>query len=81
LLFSAGDCDLEWCDGLGMLIILIALLYLGLSYYYIFKKFFGRWIYKSIMEPISEKWSRLMAKRWTELLLKWFCFFIIKKQI
>jgi len=46
-----------------MLIILIAVLYLGLSYYYILKKFFGRWIYKSIMEPISENWSRLMTIR------------------
>jgi len=46
-----------------MFVILIALLYLGLSYYYIIKKFFGRWIYKSIMEPISEKWNGLMTKR------------------
>jgi len=46
-----------------MLIILIVLLYLGLSYYYILKKFFGRWIYKNIMKPISEKWNRLMTKR------------------
>jgi hypothetical protein len=46
-----------------MLIILIALLYLGLSYYYIFKKLFGRWIYKNIMEPISGKWNGLMTNR------------------
>jgi len=73
LLYSAGDCDLEWCDGLGMLIILIVLVCLGISYYYILKKFFGRWICKNIMEPTSEKWNRLMTKRCTELMLKWFC--------
>lgn len=73
LLFFAGDCDLEWCDGLGMLIILISLVCLGLAYYYIIKKFFGKWIYKSIMEPTSEKWGTLMTKRWTELMLKRLC--------
>jgi hypothetical protein len=25
------------------------------------------------MEPISEKWNSLMAKRWTELMMKWLC--------
>jgi hypothetical protein len=46
-----------------MFIIIIALLYLGLAYYYIIKKYFGRVIYKTIMEPISEKFNRLMTKR------------------
>lgn len=64
---TQGDCDLEWCDGLGMFIIIIALLYLGLSYYYIIKKFFGRVIYKTVMEPISEKFNRLMTKRYLKV--------------
>jgi hypothetical protein len=71
--FFSGDCDLEWCDGLGMFIILISLLYLGLVYYHIIKKLFGRRVYRSIMVPVSKWWNRLMTRRWPRLMLECLC--------
>jgi hypothetical protein len=76
-----GDCDLEWCDGVGLLIILILLTYLGLIYYHIIKKFFGMLIYKNILTPIHEWWNRLMAHRWGCLDFKCTFFYIIVKPI
>jgi pyrimidine nucleoside transport protein len=59
----SGDCDLEWCDGVGLLIILLVLIYLGLIYYHIIKKLFGMFVYNNILMPIHEWWNRLMTYR------------------
>lgn len=69
VMFSSaqGDCDLEWCDGLGMFIILIALLYLGLLYYHIIKKRLGQLVYRRIMKPVSKWWNRLMTYRYLKV--------------
>ncbi|KDR11084.1 Sodium/nucleoside cotransporter 1 [Zootermopsis nevadensis] len=64
---AQGDCDLEWCDGLGILIIILGLVYLGLLYYHIIKKFFGMFLERNILIPIHNQWHRLMAYRYLKL--------------
>ncbi|XP_012218267.1 uncharacterized transporter YutK [Linepithema humile] len=42
--FSENHCDLQWCDGYGLLLILVGLTYIGLFYFFIVKRYFGKYI-------------------------------------
>lgn len=48
-------CGMQWCDGYGMLLLLLFFIYFGLFYYKIFKRFLGKKIHESIINPVSEK--------------------------
>ena len=55
--------ELDWCDGVGFLIILNAVVYLGLFYFQVVKKFWGRQIYKSVLKPIEKGFDRAWSYR------------------
>ena len=46
--------DIDWCAGIGMLIILTIIVYSGLFYYKIFQPFWGDITYSKIILPISK---------------------------
>ncbi|XP_069702912.1 uncharacterized transporter YutK-like isoform X2 [Periplaneta americana] len=64
-----GECSLEWCDGVGLLIILLALVYFGLFYYFIIKKFFGRFIFRKVFKPINNGWNKLVKNRYLRIVI------------
>ncbi|XP_066597196.1 uncharacterized transporter YutK [Prorops nasuta] len=43
---NSKDCQFEWCDGYGMLLLLFVFSYGGLLYYKVVKRHFGKWIKK-----------------------------------
>ena len=45
--------EFEWCDGLGFLLIITGMVYLGLLYFLVLKPFAGPPINKAIVEPIG----------------------------
>lgn len=49
---------MDWCDGVGFLIVFTALIYLGLFYFQVVKKFWGESIYKSVMKPAGDAFDR-----------------------
>ncbi|XP_012522524.1 solute carrier family 28 member 3 isoform X2 [Monomorium pharaonis] len=52
------DCDFEWCNGYGLLLILVALIYLGLFYFLIVKRYFGKHILQCC-QPVTNYLKRL----------------------
>ncbi|PNF32372.1 hypothetical protein B7P43_G10102 [Cryptotermes secundus] len=62
------ECDLEWCDGLGMLLIIVVLVYTGLAYYYIIKKHCSKTLYK-VLKPICRWLSTLMEHRYRKAVI------------
>lgn len=45
--------EIDWCEGVGMLIILTILVYFCLFYYKIFKPLWGNRVYSALILPIS----------------------------
>ncbi|XP_012270178.1 solute carrier family 28 member 3 [Orussus abietinus] len=39
---NTKDCAFEWCDGFGMLLIVLGITYFGLLYYKVFKRYLGK---------------------------------------
>ncbi|XP_034951722.1 solute carrier family 28 member 3-like [Chelonus insularis] len=58
-----NNCVFEWCDGYGMLLLLVGLTYLGLCYYYIVKRYFSSSI-KRLTRPISLSLDSISKKRY-----------------
>jgi hypothetical protein len=58
------ECNLDWCDGLGMLIIIVVLVYFGLFYYYVIKKHYGKTLYNTILKPINKYFNTLLEHRY-----------------
>ena len=46
------DKPIDWCDGVGFLIIVTSVVYVGLIYFQIVKRFFGRAIYKGFIKKL-----------------------------
>ncbi len=51
---SDKGLEWEWCDGLGFLVIITAIVYVGLAYYLILVPLFGNFVNKNILGPISK---------------------------
>lgn len=49
---------MDWCDGVGFLIVLTGLTYIGLFYFQVVKKFWGKAIYRSCMKPMGKAFDR-----------------------
>uniref|UniRef100_A0A182MDH2 Sodium/nucleoside cotransporter n=1 Tax=Anopheles culicifacies TaxID=139723 RepID=A0A182MDH2_9DIPT len=49
--YEQDDCGMQWCDGYGMLVLLVGFVYLGLLYYYLVKPLFGRHFTQYLVEP------------------------------
>lgn len=62
-------CGMQWCDGYGMLLLLLFFVYFGLFYYQIFKRFFGKRVYESFIKPISEKTAEATKHTYVKLAL------------
>lgn len=62
-LASGKHCDLEWCDGYGMLLIIIGFVYIGLFYYLIVKRYFGKYIVRCC-QPLTSSLERLQNTKW-----------------
>lgn len=54
---------MDWCDGVGFLIVITGLTYLGLFYFQVVKKFWGKSIEKACMKPAGEAFDRAWKHR------------------
>ncbi|XP_044004713.1 solute carrier family 28 member 3 isoform X1 [Aphidius gifuensis] len=61
--------NLDWCDGYGMLVVLVAIVYIGIVYYKIFKKYFASIIIR-IFEPLLNSIESLQQKRYISVVVK-----------
>jgi pyrimidine nucleoside transport protein len=52
----------DWCDGIGMFIIITGLLAWGLFYYFIIKGVFGHWIQKNVSKPLGNALRPIFSK-------------------
>ena len=57
---QTGPSEWEWCDGIGFLIIITGLVYLGLFYFHIFKPLIGEKLYKSLLEPVGMTFTKFL---------------------
>lgn len=48
-----NDCELKLCTPYGMLLFVLGSTYVGLIYFKIIKPYFGRTIYKGLMQPFG----------------------------
>lgn len=55
---SENHCDLQWCDGYGLLLILVGLTYVNLFYFLIVKRYFGKYIIQCCL-PITNSMESL----------------------
>lgn len=55
------DQPMEWCDGLGFLIILTAIIWWSLFYYIVLKGIFGKAINKAVLIPMGRMLKTLFA--------------------
>lgn len=56
-------CGIQWCDGYGMLVILLTLVYAGLIYYHIVKPIWGERIQAAVLKPIQRTAVSLFRHR------------------
>ncbi|KAI9560238.1 hypothetical protein GHT06_014252 [Daphnia sinensis] len=61
--------DIDWCDGVGMLIILTVIVYCGLFYYKIFKPLWGDCAYTRVILPLTIFLKRCWSYRFVRVLL------------
>lgn len=62
---------MDWCNGVGFLIILTAIAYLGLFYFQVVKKLWGKQIYKVALKPFFNWLSQLWKYRLVLFILCW----------
>ncbi|KZS13467.1 Solute carrier family 28 member 3 [Daphnia magna] len=55
---------MDWCDGVGFLIVLTGIIYLGLFYFQIVKKFWGKSINRAVMKPAGKAFDRAWKYSW-----------------
>ncbi|CAD7077356.1 unnamed protein product [Hermetia illucens] len=64
-----GKCGIQFCDGYGMLVLLVGFIYFGLFYYFIFKPYVGKPLYKRLVRFCKERLSFLGNSRIIKLIL------------
>lgn len=55
-------CGIQWCDGYGMLLLLLAFVYIGL-FYYLVKRLWGKKIWNTFLGPLQKLISRIFKFR------------------
>ncbi|XP_029168974.1 solute carrier family 28 member 3-like isoform X1 [Nylanderia fulva] len=70
------DCDLQWCDGYGLLLVLTGLIYLGLFYFLIIKRYFGKYIIQCCL-PVTNSLERLRNTKYGPYMGGSFCLIIL----
>ncbi|CAD6217221.1 GSCOCG00004731001-RA-CDS [Cotesia congregata] len=71
-----NNCVFEWCDGYGMLLLLISITYLSLCYYFIIKKYFSNAI-KLIFRPCCDCLESINRIRYASCSIKALFYLII----
>lgn len=61
--YEQDDCGMQWCNGYGMLVLLIGFVYLGLLYYYVVKPLLGSHFRRFIIQPTTRVVTRY-SKIW-----------------
>ncbi|XP_053674491.1 solute carrier family 28 member 3-like [Anopheles nili] len=61
--YEQTDCGMQWCDGYGMLVLIVGFVYLGLLYYQVVKPLLGTLFKQRIVEPITRHVSNF-SKLW-----------------
>lgn len=54
---------MDWCGGVGLLIILTVISYVGLFYFQVVKKFWGESLDRLVLQPIGEYFDRVWKFR------------------
>jgi len=54
----------DWCDGVGLLIVITGIVYVGLFYFQIVKRFWGEAIYRRLLRPIVLFIDKLFLYCW-----------------
>ncbi|XP_063235211.1 uncharacterized transporter YutK-like [Bacillus rossius redtenbacheri] len=54
-----GSEDIDWCNGLGILIIMVSLLYLSMFYYLVVKRQFGATLARVALQPCGRVWDKV----------------------
>ena len=63
---------IDWCDGVGFLVVIATVAYFGLFYFQVVKRFWSQTIYKSVLEPSIHFVNRL----WTRWAVR-YCFYLL----
>ncbi|XP_011876656.1 PREDICTED: solute carrier family 28 member 3-like isoform X2 [Vollenhovia emeryi] len=58
-----ANCDFQWCEGFGFLLILTGLIYFGLFYFLIIKRYFGKYILQCC-QPAINSLKRLQSTKY-----------------
>ncbi|XP_063860890.1 solute carrier family 28 member 3-like isoform X2 [Scylla paramamosain] len=53
-----------WCDADGLVIIITGTLFLGLFYFLIVKRFWGKTLYHNVIKPLNILTDRILAYKW-----------------
>ena len=51
------NLEMDWCDGVGFLIALTIVTYVGLFYFQVVKRFWGKAIYKAALKPMGKQYE------------------------
>lgn len=66
---SNSDKDLEFCNDVGFLIILTIIVYIGMFYFLVFKRFFLAKIYRSVFKPLKVNTDKILGYRYTGVII------------
>ena len=53
-----NSIPMDWCDGVGFLIVITGLTYLGLFYFQVVKKFWGKFLERNCLKPAGKAFDR-----------------------
>jgi pyrimidine nucleoside transport protein len=54
---------MDWCNGVGLLIIITVITYVSLFYFQVVKKFWGKYIDRAVLQPIAAHYDRVWKFR------------------
>nr|CAH0104896.1 unnamed protein product [Daphnia galeata] len=58
-----NNISMNWCNGVGLLIILTVITYVSLFYFQIVKRFWGKSIHQAVLKPIGAYYDRVWKYR------------------
>lgn len=56
-----NETNFAWCEGIGFLIVCTVLTYIGITYYFVVKEYFGKWLEDNVLKPLK----RTMQPIWS----------------
>ena len=55
---------MDWCNGVGLLIIMTIFVYFGLFYFQVVKRFWGKPINRVVLQPLGKSFDRMWKHRY-----------------